>query len=113
MIYLFNCEYVFSITINLNFVVLFLYCFFLILKNNTEEEISYSVNSKGILYLENTLVFYNTTDRIIKHISRPPIRKDLFRRNFEMDLFRESIWKGIISQTRAEETYFGKECGKA
>ena len=30
-----------------------------------------------------------------------------------MDLFRESVWKGIISQTRAEGTYFGKACGKA
>ena len=28
-----------------------------------------------------------------------------------MDLFREGVWKGIISQTRLEGTYFGKAFG--
>ena len=30
-----------------------------------------------------------------------------------MDLFRESVWKGIISQTRSEGTYFEKAFARA
>ena len=38
--------------------------------------------------------------------------KTYFVETFGMDLFRESVFKGIISQTRAEGTYFGKMFGR-
>ena len=38
--------------------------------------------------------------------------KTYFVETFGMDLFGESIWKGIISQTHPEGTYFGKAFGR-
>ena len=45
-------------------------------------------------------------------IRRLQFEKTYFVETFEMDLFHESVWKGIISQTRAEGTYFEKAFGR-